>query len=357
MAWFKRKTSNPFEKLSAEQLAELIDVYKSLSECAMFGKIPLLISPGSAESIRFLQDIAKLSDKLDRHCENAETVEVVSKTLQAEVDRFGAWQQTQAQYMIDEFTDSLMQISHCCSGSLDQQDHMVQSLQGIEKRLDQVRESNDLTKIREALRGEVDRTRRVLAEQIKSRQALREHFSSKVKEMEDRIAKAEKSAQTDHLTNLGNRAAFEFFGEAILQRVRYGDGPYCVTMFDLDNFKKINDTHGHAAGDAVLNHFAGFLKKAFPRPAFVGRFGGDEFVVVCAGGIDAVRLRIANVLQELNRRPMEITLEGKPTQLKVGASGGSTELSPDELLSECLARADLALYDAKRRGKGQAAAA
>ncbi len=357
MAWFRRKSDNPFGELSPSQLADLIQVYKSFSECAMFGKIPLLISPGSAESIRFLQDIAKLSDKLDRNCDNVGSVEAIGKALQSEVDLFGAWQQAQSQYMIDEFTDSLMQISQCCAGSLDHQDHMVQSLQGIEKRLDLVRESNDITKIREALRTEVDRTRRVLSEQIKSRQQLREHFSNRVKEMEERIERAERSAQTDHLTNLGNRAAFEFFGEAILQRVRYGDGPYCVTLFDLDDFKMINDTFGHAGGDAVLNHFAGFLKKAFPRPAFVGRFGGDEFVVVCAGNIDAVRIRIANVLQELNRRQLDITLDGKQASIKVAASGGSTKLNPDELLSDSLARADSALYDAKRRGKGQASAA
>lgn len=357
MAWFKRRAENPFGNLSREQLAELIYGYKLFGECAMFGKIPLLISPGSEESKRFLHDLAKLSDKLDRNCDNVRAIEDVSKDLQCEVDRFGEWQQAQTQYVIDEFTDSLLQISQCCSGCLDHQDHMVQSLQGIETRLDKVRESNDIMKIREALRIEVDRTKRVVAEQIKTRKELREQFSSRVREMEQQIQRAERTAQTDHLTNLGNRAAFEFFGEAILQRVRYGGGPFCVTMLDLDDFKMVNDTYGHAAGDAVLNHFAGFLKRAFPRPGFVGRFGGDEFVVVCAGSIDAVRIRIANVLHELNRRPIEVNVNGKTLHLKVGASGGSTELSPDERLSESLARADTALYDAKRRGKGQASAA
>jgi diguanylate cyclase (GGDEF)-like protein len=170
--------------------------------------------------------------------------------------------------------------------------------------------------------------------------------------LEQRRARAELewAARYDSLTGLANRSRlFSVLGR-ILARCPDTD---CVGVLyvDLDGFKEVNDTHGHATGDHVLAAVANRFTDAVRPGDVVGRIGGDEFVVVCptCDGVDettAVGQRLVDVLNE------PITLTGGVT-VRVGASVGAVVTGRTSTPDEALRAADLALYEAKGRGRGE----
>lgn len=155
---------------------------------------------------------------------------------------------------------------------------------------------------------------------------------------------AEVEAKTDALTGLGNRralqAAFDAMGET---------GPVAVLLLDLDNFKHINDSRGHAAGDDVLVRTAEVLRKEMRSEDYLIRTGGDEFLAILPGVTDASVLdKIAGrILSRLNSEESESSATG---------SIGVAVRSPGESegLPSLIARADAALYASKSQGPGRA---
>ncbi|GAA3193692.1 hypothetical protein GCM10010532_010790 [Dactylosporangium siamense] len=160
------------------------------------------------------------------------------------------------------------------------------------------------------------------------------------------VAALEQQAMSDPLTGLPNRRAFDRDLAAALADGRRTGAERCLLIIDVDHFKTINDTWGHATGDKVLVQVAAALRSAAPEGgASVARLGGDEFAVVVAGDTLAAQ-RIA-ALARASVADMTDLPDGLPT-LSIGlASTRATAVEPEALL----AAADRALYDAKVRGR------
>ena len=171
------------------------------------------------------------------------------------------------------------------------------------------------------------------------------HESSRAAEAESELAYL---ASHDALTGLHNRITFERALEAKIKRSEQEDGELAVILVDLDDFKPINDTFGHAAGDKMLKTVAQSLISSREEGELVARLGGDEFVIAwsCAN-IKAVHERATMLLSSLHQ-PVEIA--GR--QLSIGASLGIALANRNgRTVSELLAAADHAMYAAKRAGK------
>jgi diguanylate cyclase (GGDEF)-like protein len=157
-----------------------------------------------------------------------------------------------------------------------------------------------------------------------------------------------KLAETDPLTGLPNRRSFLETANLEVERVtRYSVVASLITI-DLDYFKAVNDTHGHAAGDAALFCFAQVCKKILRNIDTLARLGGDEFVVLLprTNKSDAV-----NVAEKLRRAVATTPVESGQRQFNITASFGVAEvLAGDKGIAECLHRADSFLYAAKRAG-------
>lgn len=162
---------------------------------------------------------------------------------------------------------------------------------------------------------------------------------------------AEEQAYTDTLTGLKNRRALDH----VLQRNIASGKPFAVMHMDLDYFKRINDTHGHAAGDFVLQAAADAMLSETRETDLIARVGGDEFVILLAGRTSN---DVADRLGTRLIRRIEAPICYKGTSMKISASIGfamSSEVTP--LTAETLAdAADKALYAAKRAGRGRVCA-
>ena len=159
------------------------------------------------------------------------------------------------------------------------------------------------------------------------------------------------AASTDGLTGVANRATLLDSAERAMQRCRRNGAPIAVVMFDLDRFKRINDLHGHAVGDEVLQKFCEIATAALRPQDLFGRLGGEEFAAVMPGcGLEAAcaraeRIRVAFV---------EASKFIRGRQVKASVSGGvSASEAADEIFDVLLERADAALYAAKAEGRNR----
>jgi diguanylate cyclase (GGDEF)-like protein len=153
----------------------------------------------------------------------------------------------------------------------------------------------------------------------------------------------------DGLTGLLNRRAMEETLPGQMQRSRRTGEPFTVLMLDLDHFKTINDRHGHAAGDRALKHTAAALKAELREVDAVGRFGGEEFLVLMPGATVETALPVA---ERLRTALLTNALGVEGATLLLSASIGVAQWrEPAEEPSRLLMRADAALYRAKLRGR------
>ncbi len=155
----------------------------------------------------------------------------------------------------------------------------------------------------------------------------------------------------DHLTGLANRRAFHDAAELEIKRWHRQPRPMSVLMIDADHFKRINDSHGHAAGDAVLRHLAACLSATFRAMDVVARVGGEEFAVLLPGtdlnGAEAVALRVC---ERLRGQPVHV--DGKAIFCTVSIGVAAMEPGVDGIQA-LLQRADTALYAAKVAGRNR----
>ena len=154
----------------------------------------------------------------------------------------------------------------------------------------------------------------------------------------------------DALTGLPNRTLAMTELAAAVARARQGGRSAATVLVDLDGFKAVNDNLGHQGGDELLVAVAERLRGCVLETATVARLGGDEFAIALPGGTAATALAAANRLLTALRRPIPVA--GQET--RIGASIGVAELAGHCTAEELLADADIAIYEAKRAGKGRA---
>ena len=162
------------------------------------------------------------------------------------------------------------------------------------------------------------------------------------------LKKYEDLAQKDSLTELMNHGSIKTEITNSMELMRKEGVPVSLLMLDLDHFKNVNDTHGHATGDKVLKHFAGLLKEFIKgKDAEVGRWGGEEFVIIYRGkNFDKVKENA-----EALRR--EVEFSDFPEIGHITCSIGVTEVKKDDSFEKAFERVDRALYASKESGRNR----
>ncbi|MCH7814193.1 MAG: diguanylate cyclase, partial [Planctomycetes bacterium] len=174
-----------------------------------------------------------------------------------------------------------------------------------------------------------------------------------LEELSGETAELRQQANTDPLTGIGNRQAFDQSLQDGLQEARQTDGMLGLILIDLDRFKRINDTFGHMGGDDVLQAVADALRRACKGSSFAARYGGEEFAVVAP----EASARYVRQLAERIRRVVErLSVEYDGQEIRLTASLGVTHVNfANERIGarKLIERADACLYQAKRNGRNR----
>ncbi|MGJ7461685.1 sensor domain-containing diguanylate cyclase [Halomonas sp. MA07-2] len=160
-----------------------------------------------------------------------------------------------------------------------------------------------------------------------------------------------KRAATDPLTGLLNRRAFEQRLDQEVALIQRGAPPAALMLIDLDHFKRVNDTLGHQAGDEVIVRFAELCREVFRQADVIGRWGGEEFVVMLPRASVAEARHAAERLHQ--RLAITSMRADSATPLYISASIGICSLSGVSNMDECLHRTDELLYQAKEQGRNR----
>ena len=152
----------------------------------------------------------------------------------------------------------------------------------------------------------------------------------------------------DGLTGLYNHTAIKEELTAEISSASRNNTPLSLAMIDLDNFKQVNDTYGHPVGDQVLRSLSLVLKQRLRRNDVIGRYGGEEFVIIFPGTTAAIA---SKVLDQIRQTFSTLYQHSEQGEFAVSFSAGIAEMAPNQDLDVLFDRADAALYSAKHSGK------
>jgi diguanylate cyclase len=193
-----------------------------------------------------------------------------------------------------------------------------------------------------------DASARITASRVQA-----DELNTRVRELEGELQRLSEEVATDALTQVANRRGLAQAFDVESARSRREGSPLAIGLIDIDNFKKLNDSLGHGAGDVALKALAAQVRAALRPMDHVARFGGEEFVVMLPGStLAAAQETLTRVQRSLS---MSLFMhEGR--EVFVTFSAGVTLWQNDEPLGSALERADGALYQAKRAGKNRTCA-
>jgi diguanylate cyclase len=179
---------------------------------------------------------------------------------------------------------------------------------------------------------------------------LRARMEAKRVELEAGVARLSELATRDDLTGLPNRHFVAETFEHLARGCRNSGEPCAVVLIDLDYFKQVNDTYGHAAGDQTLRAFALLASKHLRQVDVLSRWGGEEFLLVSPKTTaEGARISTARLRQALET----IQVLSEAPAFHIRFSAGITEIAETESLEAALARSDIALYAAKEAGRNR----
>ncbi len=182
-------------------------------------------------------------------------------------------------------------------------------------------------------------------------------MKEKVESLEDqgkvfkkRIEDQRVKSLQDALTKLANRGAFDDYFAKQIVRFHFSPFELSLVVLDLDNFKKINDTYGHTAGDKTLQVIANTLTKEIKDDGFIARYGGEEFVLIFS---DLDKTALLAKLNRLRSKIARLPFKFKNTSVSITASLGVCHIRENDNVHVAFERADTALYEAKSEGKNR----
>ena len=205
----------------------------------------------------------------------------------------------------------------------------------------------------DAMIGELASLTRAMVERTRAIESDLARSEQRATALQHNLDEARRIADQDHLTGLPNRRAFDALLDRQMAEARASGEQLCIAFVDIDHFKRINDTHGHAAGDRVLKCVAETLDRISDTRCHVARHGGEEFAVLFRGkSINKAWARLDAARQELAERRLVNRATDRPFG-QITFSGGIADVFAHVSKSEALRAADEALYAAKEAGRNR----
>ncbi len=220
------------------------------------------------------------------------------------------------------------------------------------ERMERLTDLEDIRELKKQISNEVQQLKRSIDEKKQKEQATYSRLSKRMELLQHSLQESREEASLDGLTGIPNRRTFDRTLERWLAERKASGRSFVLAMLDLDDFKAINDTRGHQVGDRVLLCAARFFGKQIRENDFLGRFGGEEFVILLDGlAAGQAQAKFAGMLERLASTSYDYEIVGGVKSITFTASCGLAECASDESGDNLLRRADEALYQAKKNGK------
>ncbi|MBC3861746.1 GGDEF domain-containing protein [Undibacterium jejuense] len=260
--------------------------------------------------------------------------------------------------------ESKNSVKNMMTAFVDRLDVMVHSTDAYQHKMDdyaiEISTAKDTGQVSRIIGNILEETRTVQSEAVRSRDiivaAQKEVVEAeiKIKDLENKLAQMSELVREDQLTGSLNRRGMDDIFEREADRADRRNTPLCVALLDLDNFKKLNDTHGHAAGDEALIHLVRIVKQTLRSIDVIARYGGEEFVIIMP------ETQLEEASQAMVRVQRELTkhfFTADEKRLFITFSAGVALRAPRETQEALIKRADKAMYSAKQSGKNRVAMA
>lgn len=257
-------------------------------------------------------------------------------------------------------SESKTSVKNMMATFIDRLDVMTNTTSQYQSKIDaysrQIAQTRDHYEVETIIHGILDETQTIQSEASRSQQIMLaaqkevKEAEIRIKELEDKLAQMSELVREDQLTGSLNRRGLDDVFEREADRADRHGTPLCAAMLDLDNFKKLNDTHGHAAGDEALIHVVRIVKQTLRSIDVIARYGGEEFLIVMPEtSLDEAAKAMMRVQRELTTH----FFTANDQRLFITFSAGVALRAAHEPQESVLKRADKAMYEAKKTGKNR----
>jgi diguanylate cyclase (GGDEF)-like protein len=309
------------------------------SALVAMGTCSLDACPGLGNDLnRHLGELSRnLSGKI-----SCDTLSATEKDVKQQLHGWGRHTARHYQQKSDEVKELLIVMAHTAESVGARDQRCAGQFHEVTARLTAIASLDDLTQIRASIEKSAAELKTSIDRMTEEGKAAIDQLQAQVSTYRRKLEDAEEIASRDALTGLRNR----MFAEKLIERRLAAAATLCVAIVDIDEFKKVNDEHGHLIGDELLKQFATELVSACRSTDAIGRWGGDEFIIILECGLTDATAQIDR-LSKWVCGSYTIAQKSRTLKLQLHASIGLAEHLPGEPINDLLARADSAMYKNK----------
>jgi len=282
--------------------------------------------------------LVRLRSRVAYHA-NLQTLEESRDALHSELIDFSEKARQYNNVLAEDVAKALALLSQNESAVAVRNEKYIERLARFVEQMEQVAQSGD----RALAAGQAVELRGFVESMEQEGRDANAHLQAKLAEFQDKLREVEFLASIDPLTGISNRREFNRQLEARVAANR----EFCVLLFDLNTFQRVNYDHGHLCGDEILKQLGNRLSTHVRPRDFVCRWGGDEFVVIIECQLPIAQSR-AEEIATLLSGVYKVVLESKEINVNIGVSVGVVERMPSETAEQIFHRADEAMYAQKK---------
>jgi diguanylate cyclase (GGDEF)-like protein len=295
--------------------------------------------PALGEDLK--QGLGKLEEKLSVKL-SCETVKETENGVRKHLQGWGRSAARHYQQQTSEVKEILLMMARTAESVGERDLRCAAQITEVTTRLKSIANLEDLSAIRESIKQSATDLKGSIDRMTSEGKAVIDKLRKEVTTYQTRLEEAEEIASRDALTGLHNR----LWAEGQIEQSIHGRAPFCVSIIDIDEFKRVNDEHGHLVGDELLKKFAAKMRSVCRSTDTIGRWGGDEFMLLLHCGIVDARAQIDR-LREWVCGSYTVQGSAAPRKLHVKVSIGLAERLPGETMKALVDRADAEMYREK----------
>jgi diguanylate cyclase len=306
--------------------------------------------PGLGEGLKM--SLGEIEERLSAAL-SIETVAASEKEVREQLQDWG--QRTARHYRekTDEVKEILLAMAHTAEAVGERDQRCSQQITVVTTRLKAIANLEDLTQIRASIEESAMELKTSIDRITAEGKAAIEHLQAEVSTYQTKLEEAEQIAWRDALTGVRSRLC----AEGQIERSIQAGTTFCVAIVDIDGFKQVNDEYGHVAGDELLKQFATELQSACRSTDVIGRWGGDEFIILLPGSMTEAQAQSDRLREwvcgSYTLKVKSGKSESESKKLRIDASIGLAEYQPGDTLKELIERADAEMYQHKASARAQ----